>query len=133
MSSFFWGYVFQIFGGVICAKLGPRNLLLISVLISSGTTILIPLARYISFDSIFIIILRIFTGVAQGFMYPACLPIIAKWAPSIERGKLTSFLAAGSSLGIIFATLITGPICQKGYWEINFIILGISDATFFCF
>ena len=94
---------------------------------------MIPLARYISFDSIFIIILRIFTGVAQGFMYPACLPIIAKWAPSIERGKLTSFLAAGSSLGIIFATLITGPICQKGYWEINFIILGISDATFFCF
>lgn len=125
MGAFFWGYLFQLFGGAISAKLGPKTLLTISVIVSSTSTILIPLAAYLHYSAI--IVLRLLTGIAQGFMYPSCLPLIAKWSPAEERGKLTSFLAAGASLGTILATAITGPICGVGYWYINFVLLGINS------
>jgi MFS family permease len=87
----------------------------------------IPLAA--KFHYTLVMALRLLTGIAQGFMYPACLPLVAKWAPSEERGTITSFLAAGSSLGTILATAITGPICNTGHWYINFVLLGKHPPT----
>jgi MFS family permease len=83
---------------------------------------LIPLAA--KYHYTLVVVLRVMTGVAQGFMYPCCLPLIAKWSPMEERSSLSSFLAAGASLGTIMSTAITGPVCSTGYWYLNFIALG---------
>ena len=122
----------QIFGGPICAKFGSKKILTISIFLSSLATICIPLARFIPplYDYIFIIVLRIISGISQGFLYPACLPIILKWSPSKERVKITSFISAGSSLGVILCTMMNAPICKiTGYWEINFLIIGALGFT----
>lgn len=123
LGSFFWGYVFQLFGGFVAVKVGSKFGLTCAVIVSSGATMLIPLAA--KYHYTLVVVLRVLTGVAQGFMYPCCLPLIAKWSPTAERSSLSSFLAAGASLGTIMSTAITGPVCSTGYWYLNFIALGI--------
>lgn len=122
LGSFFWGYVFQIFGGIVVAKLGSKKILAIAVFVSSLSTLLLPAAAYIS--HYLVVILRMFTGVAQGLMYPSCLPLISSWSPTHERSSLSSFMGIGTSLGIITATAITGKFCKFGYWYLNFVSLG---------
>ena len=116
----------QFLSGAILTKFGSKAILTVSLFISSLATICIPFARYIAiYDYIFVTVLRILTGISQGFLYPACLSIIIKWSPSTERVFMTSFLAAGSSLGIMLTSIIFGLIFKfTGFWEINFYIIG---------
>jgi MFS family permease len=122
LGSFFWGYVFQIFGGIFVAKLGSKKILAICVFVSSISTLLLPAAAYISYY--LVVILRMFTGLAQGLMYPSCLPLISSWSPTHERSTLSSLIGIGTSLGIITATAITGKFCKFGFWYLNFVSLG---------
>jgi MFS family permease len=69
-------------------------------------------------------ILRVITGLAQGLIYPSCLPLISKWSTRNDKAKCISSISIGSSLGIIFATAMTGPICATNYWQLNFIFVG---------
>jgi sugar phosphate permease len=114
------------FAGAILSKFRSKNILTVSLVISSLSTICIPLARYIAvYDYIFVTVLRMLTGISQGFLYPASLSIILKWSPSTERVYLTSFLAAGSASGIMITSIIFHFICKLiGIWEINFYVIG---------
>jgi ACS family sodium-dependent inorganic phosphate cotransporter-like MFS transporter 5 len=115
---------FQIFGGFFAAKIGTKFTLALSVIISSVTTLLIPFAADSFGNYRLLIILRVFTGLAQGLIYPATLPFIIKWSTKSEKSILWSIITAGSCLGILLSTVLSGPVCSMGYWELNFIISG---------
>lgn len=117
-------FSFQIFGGFFAAKIGTKLTLALSLTISSLTTLLIPFAADSFGNYRLLIILRVFTGLAQGLIYPAALPFITIWSTKSEKSILWSIITSGSCLGIILSTIISGPVCSTGYWELNFIVSG---------
>jgi len=123
LGAFYWGYCFQIFGGLFSASIGYKYALTIAVSVSSAATILIPFAAEWSLMSV--VILRFITGLSQSLIYPSVFPLIGKWSTTSEKSKIASIVIAGCSVGIIFATFISGPICSTGYWQFNFIIVAL--------
>ena len=92
------------------------------MIVSSLSTLLVPLAA--EWHYLLVVFLRVTTGLAQCFIFSCGLPLISKWSTSHEKGKLASFITAGQSLGIIIGTAMSGPVCQAGYWSLNFYLPG---------
>ena len=115
----------QFLGGLMATKIGPRISLAMSVLFSSICTLLISFAdEFASADYAYVVVLRVLTGLSQSFVYPCALIMVTSWSTRSEKSRMLSFVSAGSSMGIIFATLMSGPMCSTNYWEFNFVVVG---------
>ena len=96
-SAFVLGYaLFQVPGGRMADRFGPRRILLLAVIwwgIFTSLTAATPPS--ISFAIALLISMRFLLGVGEAVVYPASNSLVARWIPSAERGIANGLIFAG--------------------------------------
>lgn len=71
------------------------------------------------------IALRTIMGVVEGIAFPSIYELWSKWAPPLERSRLTGIAYAGCYVGSVIALSTCGLIADNLGWEWIFYISGI--------
>lgn len=123
LSSFYIGYtLFQIPIGYLTNKRGGKVILGFALAWWSLTTILTPIASFMSFSAL--IIIRILMGAGETGTFPASYNLFSKWVPKSERSRAVALMVSGIPLGTLFALTTTGIIIEKWGWESVFYLFG---------
>ncbi len=138
-SSFLIGYaIFQIPGGILGDRLGPRLTLATSALLWAVATLLTGLApRFAggSTTAIFVILwaIRFLLGAAQATTFPVGNRVVHNWMAPSDRALGGSIMFMGTST----ATAITGPLMpmliQHFGWQGSFYIGALPPLLFAAF
>jgi ACS family glucarate transporter-like MFS transporter len=124
-SAFLIGYAsFQIPGGVIIRRFGPRRVLTFFVLTWGVFTVLTALVPPGMRGSLWVLFLvRVLLGASSAVMYPSANQFVERWFPIHERGKANGIVFGGVGLGSgIAPPLLTSIILLYGW----------HDAFWFC-
>ncbi|XP_062523356.1 sialin-like isoform X2 [Corticium candelabrum] len=106
-----------------------------------GTTILTlvtPIAAYHSLGMLLAV--RVLEGFGEGVTFPAMHAMWAKWAPPLEKSKLSTISYAGPHFGTIIALTVSGVLCDHGFkspphnqrWPSVFYVFGLLGLIW-CF
>jgi ACS family sodium-dependent inorganic phosphate cotransporter-like MFS transporter 5 len=132
IGSFFWGYILtQIPGGRLAELFGSKYIFGLSILFSGLATLAVPFLS--EEDPTKLICLRIFIGILEGATYPSMHALLARWAPPMERSRLTSIVYSGSQAGTVITLPMGGFIISALGWRYIFYIMGALPIvwTFF--
>lgn len=121
-SAFAYTYaLFQILGGMLGDRFGPRRVL--SLLMAWWSAFTILTGAVSSFISLFIVRLLFGLGEAGGF--PVATSALASWFPPSNHGTLQGITHAASRLGAAFAApVIVAIVVFFGGWRWAFYLLG---------
>ncbi|KAI3384765.1 hypothetical protein SNEBB_007002 [Seison nebaliae] len=133
LSSFFWGYTLsQVAGGILSDRLGGKRVWGYSMLVAGLLTIISPWAAKLHWSALFMT--RIIIGICQGAVFPATSSLMARWAPPLELGILTSISNAGSQIGNVVTLTTGGAFCDWGFyggWPHIFFFTGLITCIWF--
>ncbi|KAM9824030.1 sialin [Neosynchiropus ocellatus] len=123
LGAFFFGYLCtQIPGGYLAGRFGGSLFLGLGVLGTAALTLLTPLAAQMGIRWLFA--LRALEGLGEAVTYPAMMAMWARWAPPLERSRLTTLSGSGGNFGAFVALPLTGFICQTLSWPAVFYLCG---------
>ncbi|TDH03849.1 hypothetical protein EPR50_G00145960 [Perca flavescens] len=123
LGAFFFGYLCtQIPGGYLSGHYGGSIFLGLGVLGTAALTLLTPLAAQMG--SYWLFALRALEGFGEGVTFPAMMAMWARWAPPLERSRLTTLSGSGANFGAFLALPLTGYICQTLGWPAVFYLCG---------
>ncbi|XP_029800498.1 sodium-dependent phosphate transport protein 3 isoform X1 [Suricata suricatta] len=123
LSSISYGIIVTLIpSGYLAGVLGAKQMLGAGLLASSLLTLFTPLAA--DFGVILVIVIRTIQGMAQGMAWTGQFTIWAKWAPPLERSKLTSIAGSGAAFGSFIILCVGGLISQALGWPFIFYIFG---------
>ncbi|KAM7373544.1 hypothetical protein PAMP_008386 [Pampus punctatissimus] len=123
LGAFFFGYLCtQVPGGYLSGHYGGKIFLGLGVLGTAALTLLTPLAAQLGLYWLFA--LRALEGFGEGVTYPAMMAMWARWAPPMERSRLTTLSGCGGNFGAFVAFPLTGYICQTLGWPAVFYLCG---------
>ncbi len=109
-TSFLIGYaIFQIPGGILGDRIGPKITLGLSVLVWGVCTILTASVTRVTGHSlltpfIWLWVVRFFLGLAQATTYPVGARVIYNWIEPRQRAFATSLMLTGTSIGAAAAS-----------------------------
>ena len=69
-------------------------------------------------------LVRIGLGLGEAGNFPAAMKTVAEWFPKKERALAAGIFNSGTSIGVVFALIITPPILISYGWQHVFIITG---------
>lgn len=122
LSAFGWTYVaFQIPGGMLIDKVGPRLLYAISLISWSLVTLFQGFTR--GFISLFS--LRLATGMFEAPAFPTNNQVVTSWFPDNERASAIAVYTSGQFLGLAFLTPVLIAIQYYLGWRSLFLITGM--------
>lgn len=121
-SSFLAGYtIFQIAGGWLAVRLGPRRVLAAGVCwwgIFTAATALVPPG--FAHSLALLIAVRFALGAGEAIVYPASNQFVARWIPISERGMANGIIFSGVGVGSgLTPMLLTALIAHYG-WRASF-------------
>nr|XP_044987930.1 sodium-dependent phosphate transport protein 1-like isoform X1 [Jaculus jaculus]XP_044987931.1 sodium-dependent phosphate transport protein 1-like isoform X1 [Jaculus jaculus] len=108
--------------GYLSGRFPVKMLIGSAMFLSSVFSLLTPGAAHLG--PALVIVCRVLQGIAQGTVMAAQNAIWVKWAPPLERGRLTSVSYSGFTLGSFLVMLVSGFICDLLGWPMVFYILG---------
>ena len=121
-SAFLIGYAaFQIPGGVLARRLGPRRVLALSVIwwgFFTALTALVPPAMQGALLAL--VLVRFSLGAGEATMYPASNQFVERWFPVHERGKANGIIFGGVGLGSGLTPPIVTTIILHYGWRASF-------------
>jgi sugar phosphate permease len=122
MSAFFVGYAsFQIPGGILADKFGPRKVLSGAIVWWSAFTLLTG-----TVGSLFSMIwIRVFFGVGEGIAPAATWKACATWSPAKERSATSALMMCSNALGPALAPLFVAAVMAAWGWRAVFYSLTI--------
>jgi ACS family glucarate transporter-like MFS transporter len=121
-SSFLLGYAgFQVLGGWLACRFGPRRILAAGVLWWGVFSALTTIANLRISHALFILILvRFSLGAGEAVMYPSSNQFVAYWIPVPERGRANGWIFAGVGAGAgLSIPILTWMISHYG-WPASF-------------
>ena len=125
-SVFAIGYaVFQIIGGRIGEKLGPRRGLLILGVLWGAATIMSGLAGGL----ISLLIARAVLGLSESATFPTATQAMSRWVPRDRNGLVQGIVHSASRLGTAAAPLVVAAIIAVSGWRESFIYVGIISVA----
>lgn len=133
-SAFLIGYaLFQVPGGVLARRYGPRRVLTFGIVWWGVFTALTAFALPGMHAALFtLIVVRAALGAGEAVMFPAANQFVERWIPIAERGRANGVIFGGVGLGSALAPpLITAIILRHG-WQVSFwfcSVLGLLAAT----
>ncbi|KAI6177306.1 Major facilitator superfamily MFS-1 domain containing protein [Aphelenchoides bicaudatus] len=129
MSCFFWGYtITQIFAGKLADKYSGERILNITTLAWALLTLFTPqlfdLAYWSGYPMFFLLLLRILTGIGQGFHSPSLASIVSKHLTATDKGRVFGICLAGSHFGSVVAGSLGSIILEAFGWRSLFYFVG---------
>ena len=133
-SAFLVGYAaFQVPGGWLAARLGPRRLLALAVvwwgIFTASTTAVPPEAPQ---ALLLLILVRLALGVGESVMYPAANQFVSRWIPVAERGTAHGWIFAGVGAGSGLTPPLLTLINSSYGWRASFFfcaLLGVAAGA----
>nr|XP_012596847.1 sodium-dependent phosphate transport protein 3 isoform X4 [Microcebus murinus] len=127
-SSINYGIILTLIpSGYLAGIFGAKHMLGTGLLISSLLTLFTPWAA--DFGVILVIVIRTVQGMAQGMAWTGQFTIWAKWAPPLERSKLTTIAGSGVAFGSFIILCVGGLISQALGWPFIFYIFGSTGCV----
>ena len=121
LSAFFITYtVFQIPGGYLSDKIGPKKVLGFALVWWSIMTMATGMAR--TFSQFYII--RILFGIGEGLQPPCAFKLNSNWFPNQERATANAIFTSACSFGPAVAPPIAVAIIGAWGWQSIFYIFG---------
>ncbi|XP_024426432.3 sodium-dependent phosphate transport protein 3 isoform X2 [Desmodus rotundus] len=122
-SSISYGIILTLVpSGYLAGIFGAKQMLGAGLLISSLLTLFTPWAADLGVT--LLVVVRTVQGMAQGMAWTGQFTIWAKWAPPLERSKLTSIAGSGAACGSFVILCVGGLISQALGWPFIFYIFG---------
>jgi len=126
LSIFFAGYaIFQIPGGMLADKFGPRRIMAFAIVWWSIFTSLTGMV--LSYP--LILICRFVFGLGEGCFPGSSYKTIAMYFPPKERATATAIQGSVNALGPAIASLVAAGIIATFGWHVVFISLGIPGLV----
>ena len=126
MSAFFFGYtIFQIPGGILVDKYGPRKVMTIAITVWSVFT---GVTGYVS-NLVSMLLTRVVFGLGEGPYPAASMKSIALWFEPSKRATATSVILSSNSLGPALAPLLAVAIMAHWGWRAAFYSLVIPGIV----
>ncbi|AZS49892.1 MFS transporter [Entomomonas moraniae] len=132
ISAFFLSYAgFQIPGGFLADKFGPRKVMFFAIIWWSIFTSLTGLAFNIGIVSAFVVMLcvRFLFGIGEGSFPASSWKCISTYFPLKERGRATAIQSTVNTLGPAVATFVAAAIIAALGWRWVFVLLGIPGIA----
>ncbi len=121
LSAFALGYaLFQVPGGLMADRFGPRRVLTGIVTFWSALTALTGVA----WNFISLLFVRFFFGAGEAGAFPNMSRAIFSWMPLRERGTVIGINFSGSRLGAAFALPFVAWLITSLGWRSSFFVLG---------
>jgi ACS family glucarate transporter-like MFS transporter len=134
-SAFLIGYAaFQVPGGWLAERVGPRRLLTLGVLWWGVFTILTTaVPNQVGSALILLIGVRLALGAGEAVIYPVSNQFVARWFPVRERGIANGWIFAGVGAGAgltphVLTWIVTHQGWRSSFWfsaVIGFVVGGI--------
>jgi ACS family glucarate transporter-like MFS transporter len=126
LSMFAIGYaLFQIPGGYLADRFGPRKILAFIIFLWSLFTALTGLVK----NFISLLLVRFFFGGGEAGAFPNLSRAVYSWIPLNERGLVQGINFSGSRLGAAFAMPLVALLIQYMGWRMSFVVLGLSGIV----
>lgn len=126
LSAFTWSYaVFQIIGGFIGDRFGPRATLAICAAIWTVTTAATGFVTGLAS----LIAIRVVLGVGEGATLPTSARAISNWTPRAERGFVQGLTHSFSRFGNAVTPPIVAALIVALSWRASFWILSGLSAV----
>ena len=124
-SMFAYPYlVFQIIGGYLGDRFGPRRVLTICSLIWAGATVLMGFVGGLAT----MLCARVLLGIGEGATFPTATSAMSAWVRPADRGFAQGFTHAFARIGNSIAPpLIVALIAWSG-WRGSFIVMGLVSG-----
>lgn len=120
-SVFGYPYLlFQVFGGWVGDRFGPRRTLFVCGLIWAGATILTGLAGGL----LSLVLLRILLGVGEGATFPVATRAMQSWTPASRRGFAQGITHAFARAGLVLTPPMVAWLIALFTWRGSFVVLG---------
>jgi MFS family permease len=121
-SAFAYPYlVFQIIGGWVGDRFGPRRTLAVCAVIWAGATVMTGLAG----GFVSLIIARLLLGLGEGATFPTATRAMSNWMPADQRGFAQGTTHAASRIGNAVAPPLIVWLMVATSWRGAFIVTGI--------
>jgi len=121
LSAFGYPYLlFQIFGGWVGDRFGPRRTLFLCGVIWAAATMLTGLAG--SLTTLFLV--RVLLGVGEGATFPVATRAMQTWTPTRQRGFAQGITHAFARLGNAVTPPIVAWLIALVTWRGSFVTLG---------
>jgi MFS family permease len=121
-SAFAYPYLlFQVFGGWVGDRFGPRRTLTICSMIWAGATILTGLSTGL----VTMFIARLLLGLGEGATFPTATRAMSNWTAANRRGFAQGITHAFSRIGNAVTPPIVTWLMIALSWRWSFIILGL--------
>jgi len=122
-SAYFWGYTLSnLATGVACARVSPKLILSVGVVLWSAFTVLTPAAAGISLPCL--LACRALMGAAEGACLPTIQQLLANWVPVAERSRALALVTSGITVGTVGALLVAPGLVVALGWPSVFIVFG---------
>jgi len=126
-SIFLWVYAFcSPIAGQIGDRFPKRALVVISLLLWSGTTILTGL----SFSAPMLLACRGLMGVTESLFVPAAFPLIASLHRPETRSRAIALFSTAQLAGVVMGGWYGGFIAQHFHWRLAFYLLGLFGIAY---
>jgi sugar phosphate permease len=126
LASFRWAYaLFQIPGGWLGDRIGPRRALAIIVIWWSAFTSLTAFA----WSAASMIVVRFLFGIGEAGAFPIATRSLSRWMLPGERGFAQGITHAGSRLGAAMTPPLVVWIITRYNWRAAFVTFGIMGVV----
>lgn len=128
LSAFFAGYaLFQIPGGVLSDKIGPRAVILFALGWWSLFTGLTGLASSFAI----LIAVRFLFGIGEGLFPAAVWKVIGQFYTRRNRATANALVLSSVAIGPALTPLLLRPVLGSWGWRVAFYLLGIAGVIAF--
>ena len=129
-SAFGIGYaLFQVPGGMLADKLGPRRVITGAIAFWSGLTVLCAVADRLPFSAwlglpLSLAIIRMLIGVGQAPALTSANRVVAGWMAPAERARGNGLFVMGVGVGGILTPPFVAWLAARWGWRWSFVICG---------
>lgn len=130
LSAFTWSYVaLQLPAGWAVDRFGVRRTVLVALLAWCLVSLLAGMAALLAHTFLWLVVLRLLSGVFNAPIAPAAGPTLAAWFPAAERGRAGAVFSSASYLAIgLFAPGLAWLAARFG-WNAMFIAVALALAA----
>jgi ACS family glucarate transporter-like MFS transporter len=126
LTAFWWAYaLFQVPGGLVTRRFGPRKTLALAGLWWSVFTFVTP------YGVVFLgfVLIRAVLGIGQAADWPASVYTLHRWFPQREQSRANSLLLCGLYMGNVVGTPLVVWIMTTFGWHQVFHVFAVLGAV----